>query len=200
MPIKIGTVEVGSILRGSTVINKIYRGTTVIYELADGTFLELIEDITVGTAVDSILINGFTATKEDTLYVVSDLINSSGTNTSPYLYVNGNETASNYYAQRILAEGTSVSGTRQNAPFIGLLDNGTKALITSEIKITNDGYYTVQSSANIKYGGSSIGLNDYYMSSTFTISSITSLKWQTNTGGGKFSAGSRVLIYRLVGA
>lgn len=33
MPIKIGTVEVGSILRGSTVINKIYRGTTIIYEL-----------------------------------------------------------------------------------------------------------------------------------------------------------------------
>jgi len=194
MGIKRGTLEVGSIFRGSVVISKVYRGTTVIYELADGTFLELIEDITVaGSAVTSVQFTGFTATKEDTLVLVSELLTDAGHGFQ--LMVNNNLTASNYYYQYLFGDGTGVSGSRGNFGYY-IFGSSPSDFSIANIKLTNDGYFTVQSDTT-RASGSSLKLMDNYVSSTFTMSDITQLDIVAG-GANKIFVGSKFQLYKVV--
>lgn len=168
-------------------------------QIAPNVFLQLDDEIPVLVATDDVTITGLSYDENDNIKLVTDLTNTSGTNTSPLLYVNGNEVDSNYYSQRILVEAAIESGTRQNSPIVGLLDNGTKALLEIDIKKTSDDIVTYQSQGTIKYGGNDIGLVDYYSSTTFTVpGNITSLKLDTNTAGGKFSSGSYIWLYSVI--
>ena len=198
MGIKRGTLEVGSIFRGSVVISKVYRGTTVIYELADGTFLELIEDITVaGSAVTSVQFSGFTATKEDTLLLVGDIVGG-GANGNGKIYVNGNNTDTNYRVQTINAYGNVVTAYRASFPNThDVAVSSSKTLIVIDIKLTNDGYVTLQAQDSHVYGGASLTMHERSVSSTFTMSSITQLDI---TGvANAIGIGSRFSLYKIVG-
>ena len=199
MGIKRGTLEVGSIFRGSVVISKVYRGSTVIYELADGTFLELIEDITVaGSAVTSVQFSGFTATKEDTLVLVSDINNTTGVGSHIYMYVNNNLTATNYYDQFLQVNGTAVNGVRENNARLTYVEASSKMLSNAYIKLTNDGYFTVQSQNTRVYTGSGLFMFDEVISSTFTMTDITQLDVRASVASA-IGIGSRFQLYKIVG-
>ena len=194
MGIKRGTLEVGAIFRGSTIISKVYKGTTVIYELADGSYYELIEDLTISTATTSVQFSGFTATKEDSLVLVSDLINV-GTNGNLSLLFNNNLTITNYYFQQLVAFGTSVSGFRGNNNSFLTFNTGLDSINVVDIKLTNDGYGTVQSNATAHYGDSTPELWNFVVSSTFTMSSITQLDI-VSAESNSIGIGSRFQLYR----
>lgn len=194
MPIKKGTLEIGAILRGSTVINKIYKGTTVIYELADGTYLELIEDVTISTAVTSVTLSGFTATKEDTLVLVSDFHNNVATAYTFSIYFNNNTTATNYYKQRIGVNATTIFASRDNNNFFADVGDNDKTLSVCDIKLTNDGYITSQSSVTRNYD-TLPWLFEYYGTSTFITPSITEVNIFVDQTNG-IQTGSRFQLYR----
>ena len=195
MGIKRGTLEVGAIFRGSTIISKVYKGTTVIYELADGSYYELIEDVTIATATTSVQFSGFTATKEDSLVLVSDIIKTTAGSSSAKLYVNNNQTATNYWRQYVYGIDTGVGSARANDPTFLNVGGNSNSFTTTDIKLTNDGYYTYQSSTSWDYNTISNKLIDYVGSSTFTVTSITQLDIAASISNA-IGIGSRFSLYR----
>ena len=189
MPVQIGNINAS--LNG---IAKVIINGEVYYQIG-GSYYELIDDLTIATATTSVQFSGFTATKEDSLVGVFDINNTSGSNASYSLYVNNDTTASNYYEQGLFASATSVNGSRVNNAVVSNVDTSDKGLCIVDIKLTNDGYFTSQSSNNKNYGASDIQLNDYVKSKTGTITSITQVDFVASVSNA-IGVGSRFQLYR----
>lgn len=157
---------------------------------------ELVADVVVSVACTSVLINGLNITKDDDYLLVSDVVNPTGDN-AIYLLSNGNITNTNYYNQNILADNTSKSGARANTALCIGVYSGTKTSGSVKIKLTNGGYFVYQSSQVNKSASSTLNLQDLYGSSTFTMTSITSLTLTSSNAGG-IGVGSRFQLYKRV--
>lgn len=158
---------------------------------------EKVADIIVPSNTTSVDITGLEIDKDGEYYLVSDVVgNSDVTGFSALLFANGNETATNYYIQEIYASNTSVTAVRQNRPFLQYKTFTNKGLSFTNIKLTNSGYITYQSSTIDVYGGSAICLSKDYVTSTFAVSSIMSLKIQALTAL-SIGANSRFTLYKL---
>ena len=176
-----------------------FRNFGILERLVASGYLELIEDIEVtGSSVTSVQFSGFTATKEDTLVLVSDINNTSANGSLVRIYANNNQVATNYWKQELYATSTTVGGGRENSATVGLASTLKKTFILTNIKLTNDGYVTYQLGETRTYGTSLPLLVDAVVSSTFTATSITQLDVncnQTNAIG----IGSRFQLYKIVG-
>lgn len=156
----------------------------------------LLADVTVGTATTSVDITGLNIGKEEEILLVSDVINATVNATDIYLYPNSNTTATNYYWQRLVADGSTIAATRSNENRVMEVPNGTKSFAYMSIKLTNNGYYTVQSNVSKIYGGGSIIYQNFYLKSTFTMTSITSLK-VSSVSSLAIGIGSRFQLYKV---
>ena len=156
----------------------------------------LLADIIVDTATTTIDITGLDIGKNDELMLVSDLV---GNNAVVSLYANANYTATNYYRQSIAANSTTVSAGRYNDSIFMAGTSGIKELVLAKIKLTNNGYFVVQSERNVAYGGSSLSLGSIFITSTFTATSITSLRLGASATDG-IAVGSRFQLYKIGGA
>ena len=156
-----------------------------------------VHDYTVSSATTSYDITGLNITKEDDYILVSNIVNAGSGGLSFYLYANGNYTTSNYYAQYLYASGSSVGAGRANYPYFADTDGSGKNEMFTSIKLTNNGYFVAQSNNTKTYGGSSILLTNFYETSTFTSTSITSLRIQANVSNA-IGVGSRFQLYKRV--
>ena len=133
------------------------------------------------------------------MLLVSDIDNV-GSNNDIYLYVNNNTTASNYYTQRLTAIGSSVASVRYNDSYFAPLGGGgsnDKTLSFTNIKLTNNGYFTFLATLNDNYNvGTILRQIQFYGASTFTLSSITQLNIKGTISNG-IEAGSRFTLYKL---
>lgn len=155
---------------------------------------ELLADITVGTATTSVDITGLSIGKEDELLLVSDVI--ANGNLTLQLFANNNTTTTNYYYQYINAtNGLLVSG-RMNSSVSITAGNTYKSFGFAVIKLTNGGYYVHQSSNCGNFGGGDISLQKVYVSSTFTMTSITQLTFTALTAN-SIGVGSRFQLYKI---
>jgi hypothetical protein len=157
---------------------------------------ELVADVTIATATTQVDFSGLNFGKDDDLLFVSDIVNASGSSSRYGLFANGNYTTTNYYIQDIYANGTAYSGSRNNTSSFNYADNGNKSYAITKIKLTNSGYIVYQSSLSINYGGNIIALDDTYCTSTFTSTSITSLRIASAVANA-IGIGSRFQLYRL---
>lgn len=152
-------------------------------------------DITVSSATTNVDITGLNIGKDEEIVLVCD-INSVNSDHEMYLTVNGNNTITNYWHQRMYGAGATVGGARANTPlFIGLL-NGKKGFVNSKIKLTNNGYFVFQSSTIRDYTTIEPFIQEYYGTSTFTMTSITSLRI-ASSGANGLGTGSRFQLYRV---
>lgn len=159
---------------------------------------ELIGDVTVGTNTSQVNFNGLSIGKDDELLLVSDIYNATGTTVTILAFANGNNTESNYYTQVLTANNTSVTSSRVNYPAGFSVTNAPRTFCMSKIKLANSGYFLVQNDANRGYGGSSLFLANNYITSTFTASSITSLRLYVDNATSAIGVGSRFQLYKLV--
>ena len=157
---------------------------------------QLLADITVsGSAVTQVDISGLNIGKGEEIVLIAD-INSVSADNEIYITVNGNTTITNYWHQRLYADGTSVGGTRANMPLlIGLLNN-TSGIINANLKLTNNGYFTWQSHTIRNYKATTMFLQEYYGTSTFTLVSISSLRINSSNANG-LGVGSRFQLYKV---
>jgi hypothetical protein len=70
-------------------------------------------DITVSAASTSINFTGLNILPDDNYLLVSDVYNSSGTGVSLGLFINGTNTLTNYYSQRMLVNNTNAINIKQ---------------------------------------------------------------------------------------
>lgn len=155
-----------------------------------------VADIIVSSATTQVDITGLDIDKDSEYMLVSDINNTSVDNSQIRLYPNGNNTTTNYYTQILNANSTNVSANRYNLNLMNLVNTGTKAFSISKIKLTNNGYYVVQTTNQRAYGGSGIEIYNEYMTSTFTLTSITSLLIQSEIANA-IGIGSRFTLYKM---
>lgn len=158
----------------------------------------LLADITVASATTSVNFTGLTMTAGEEYLLVSDFVSPLGAWIG--LYVNGNNTATNYYYQTVYGGNTSFSSARGNsALFLDSNTSDTKMFGITRIKLTNSSYYISETFSQRAYGSSSCANLDTYCSSTFTLSSITSIAVTASSTNG-IGAASRFQLYKIGGA
>ena len=155
---------------------------------------ELVADVTVGVATTQVDFSGLNFGKDDDLLLVVDDYKSS--NSGARLYVNDNNVETNYYEQRLSADGTTVSGVRYNSPLLLPLNTNDRNQGFIKIKLTNSGYFVFQTEGIKGVGLSLISLNSLFGSSVFTITSITKITIKSDLANG-IDVGSRFQLYRL---
>jgi len=152
----------------------------------------LVADTIVGTATTTVDLTGLNITKDDDYMLVSDIY---ATNISDVkMYFNANYTVTNYYNQEMYASSTTVGGSRGNFPqfsYLGGISYKTQSF--TNIKLTNNGYVVYQSKTVQNYGGSSVVVDNYAGTSTFTATSITSIRVLCSQN---MASGSRFQLYK----
>ena len=156
---------------------------------------ELLADITVeNNAVTNVDITGLNIGKGDEVVLVSDIKNTSASTSIYYLYFNA--TTSGYYSQGLSANSTSYPGERTtDARMLDIATNQNASLISS-IKLTNSGYVVSQNNSAENYGSSSILLNNFYATTTFTATSVTEVR-VTGSVANSIGIGSRFQLYKI---
>ena len=161
---------------------------------------ELLADITVELApVTNVDITGLNIGKGDEVVLVSSLNNVIANTLEARLFINGNTTVSNYYVQRIYAMSTTVGAGRLNSSTAIINDNIDTTLAITKIKLANGGFFVCQSQNSRKIGTGSLLLDDWYVTSTFTVTSITSLRIASSLTNA-IGIGSRFQLYKIGGA
>lgn len=161
-------------------------------------YYELLHDsgsIDPGT---SYTIPNLNITKTDN--VVLQVFIPAGAETTLQLGFNGNTTLTNYYAQRILVDGTSFNNTRGNNPYFGYSSSTPSQgnMATIKIKIENNGRVTAYSQNTSFPGTSNVRIWDATIASTFTVTSITSITVFTAfASNDNLPAGSRFQLYKV---
>lgn len=167
-------------------------------KIIGGLPYEEIGDVVVGVATTQVDFTGLNIGKDDELLLVSDWYNSSGSTSDLSIFANNNTTATNYYTQWLTATGTSVSSTRYNANYFMETTTTHKGFSKSNIKLTNSGYFVFQATDTMAYSlPTNVLINNWYTTSTFTLTSITSINIKS-TVASAIGIGSRFQLYKLV--
>lgn len=105
-----------------------------------------------------------------------------------YCYLNANETATNYYNQKVSVETSTLTASRVNAPEIGEVSASDGALITGTIARDADGFGKALSRCTYE-NGSGIYYWDHAMSSSADLgAALTTIKFAASAS--TFTAGS----------
>lgn len=156
---------------------------------------ELVADVTVATATTQVDFSGLNFGKDDDLMLVSDVV--AGTTGGAILvFVNNNYTNTNYYTQRVYAQSSTVGAYRLNYGYFLDADANKQNMSIVNIKLANSGYFVAQSQAITSYGDNALYLSNYATTSTFTMTSITSLRI-ASLNATQIGVGSRFQLYRL---
>ena len=156
---------------------------------------EKVADIIVPSNTTSVDITGLDIGKGNEYYLVSDWANGVASTNAIYLFVNGNNTTSNYYYQGLNANATTITAGRGAEAVLSQANASLKSFFTSNIKLTNSGYFVSQSNSNRNYG-SGIILEKDYLTSTFTMSGVTSIRLHSPNANG-IGANSRFTLYKM---
>ena len=154
---------------------------------------ELLADITVSSATTQVDITGLNLVKGEEYVLVAD-VNSVVTG-SIVLFFNANYTATNYWIQRLQVDGTTVSGATANTPV--MINAGINfAQAMTKIKLTNSGYIVFQANSLVAYPTTTPLIYDSYGTTTFTATSITSIRIASSNPTG-IGIGSRFQLYKV---
>ena len=160
--------------------------------------LILLEDIIVsGSSVTQVDIGGLNLVKGEEYVLVADILHTT-TGTIGLLF-NANYTQTNYYTQELGVVNATISGSRQNKSYFvygGAANQKTLSMI--KIKLTNNGYVVSQSSTNRDFGGSGLIMTEIYTTTTFTVTSITSIRILGESANA-IGIGSRFTLYKTGG-
>jgi hypothetical protein len=173
--------------------NKIGTGSRIqIYKLA----AEKVADITVGSNTTQVDISSLSIDKDSEYLLVSD-ISTGGTGGQYDLFINDNTTATTYYSQGIFGIASSASAQRFNSARYASTPANRTTVVHTHIKLSNIGAYTAQSYEIRESGTSTVGILNYFLSSTSeAITSITKLNIKAEATNG-ILAGSRFTLYKL---
>ena len=178
------------------VANSISAGTRIqLRKVADK-----IAEVDVTTATTSVTFDNLTIGKENEYLLVTDIQNATSNYLRLEFAVNNNTTPTNYWRQMIRSQGTGVVANRGNANEFSEFMNSTTArtLAIANVKLTNNGYVIYQSNQTYDYTRDSLMfLQKTYGTSTFTVSSITSITLTANQTNA-IAATSRFELYKLI--
>lgn len=158
---------------------------------------EEIVDYTVPSNTTSVDFTGLNITKDDFIKVVMTAPKGSLGFQRIHLFANNDTTESNYWNQRLLSAGSSVSASRNNLNYFLAFDNnsGSVSQTFGYFKLSENGKLNTFANNNRNLG-SLADLVFWYTTSLNTFNSITSLNFVASNSD-QLAANSRIQIYRL---
>lgn len=155
----------------------------------------LLADVLVGSTVTDVDISGFTIEKNEELRIVATIVGITGTSTYR-LFVNGNNLNTSYYRQEAYATSTTRSASRSNDCVIAYNSGATRSSTDVRVKLTNQGYVVYQAVNSRDLAPTSPKIFHSFTTSTFTITSITSIRISSATAS-RIAAGTRIQVYKV---
>lgn len=150
-----------------------------------------------GSATTNVDITGLSIDKDSEYLLISDILNPVASTLNYRLAFNANYTATDYYSQAIYCYGTTNQASRVNSPRILDAEASSRSMIMTRIKLSNNGYITAQAQAVRRYNsGSAMLIDNNYIVSTFTATSISSLRFY-GVNASQVGIGSRFMLYKL---
>jgi hypothetical protein len=168
-----------------------------------GAWTEIV-DYTVPSNTTSVVLDDFgTITKNDFYKIVTTFVYASATQDEIFLYFNttagvsGATTNSNYHAQVLAGQGTSIVVARVNTANYGFLEGNGNSSSVAYVKVSENGKTNVFATTNYSISSEVRTRFDYATSSNLTFNDpITSITFTANQTNG-IGDGSRIQIYRL---
>lgn len=162
------------------------------------TNYQLIASHTVsGSATTQVDFTGLNIVKGEEILIVFDVVNAIASDNSISIFFNGNYTATNYYNQEIKGDGAAITASRGNNAYVGGVSNGNKTLMYVNVALQNSGYITAMGDNTRNYGTpTALQWMNRYVSSTFTATSITSIRLLMSGTNG-IGIGSNIEIYKV---
>jgi len=167
-----------------------------------GAYTELV-DFTFTANETSRTFSGLSITEDDFIKIVFTHVDASASGSTIGCFpnttagVSGFDTTTNYHAQRIDGNGSSVSATRPNQSFFSFSPSGGKNLSVGYLKLSENGKVNIFSNQTRTLDSSIFVRFFYTTSSNLTFNDpITSLTFSSDVTDG-LGDGSRIQIYRL---
>jgi hypothetical protein len=158
-----------------------------------GRTYESIATTTLGSA-SAITFNSFPSTYTDLIIVITGRNSSAGTGNT-YVRFNGDSTLNNYFAQRILSDGTGISGEPQDSNYImiGDLNSSMNSIYLHIFGYAN----TVGYKGVLSHSGNATNYMGGYSGTWFSTAAITSI---TITGPSTFQTDTVATLYGITAA
>lgn len=163
---------------------------------------EKVSEVEVPSPTNIISFAGLDFGKTNEYLLVSNPVFSGSGQSALYLTANNNDTLTNYHRQVIEAGGTSITGNRQNNPYMHQIPatpgSNKQSLAVVSLKLTDAGNFIYQSRNLYNYTDpNALYIQTVYGTSTYQASSITSLKIIVQNSTNSIGAGSRFELYKL---
>ena len=159
---------------------------------------ELVSENIVSTGTTSITISGLNITKEDEYLLVASIYNPQASTARIRPFFNGNNTTTNYWQEFRASIGTTTTAGRENLSNLSNIGGGCRVFVTARLNVAEDGTITWQVSETTNtYPATSVQTVEAYCTSTFTVTSITSIEINS-TLASAIGAGSEFRLYKLV--
>jgi len=155
---------------------------------------QVLAEVEVASDCDYVDFTGLDINSDWEYYLDATIKNPIGSGGDYFLFAEGDYTASHYYGQRIVANGSSVSAARGENASVGYLLAGERGLLNIKITRDPDGYFRYTSVCNVNTSSAQI-LRIRLGTKTAPVSNVTSLRVSAWVSGG-IGAGSRFILAR----
>jgi hypothetical protein len=182
----------------ATVVGEVATSATASVEIVVPQY-ELLYSETVATAKTQIDITGLSIGKDDGLRLVYTM--NPGINSDYYIYVNDNNTNSNYTTQRLVGAGSVIGAARYSFPYVFWTTSAGKNAGFTDVKVSNNDRFVYQSQWLRAIGSASSSTENENVNgvSLFSVTSITKLSFVATVSNG-FGIGSKIALYKVTEA
>jgi hypothetical protein len=187
----------------ATIVTRAGKGSALTHTEMDANFTNLNAEVSLvsetevtGSAVTSVDITDLDMNTDKSYRVEIEWANPVG-GASLRLYINGDNTNSNYYAQQFLVDDTTVVGSRVNIPNIAFVDSAVDTFIVGTVGTALDNRCRSQWQSNDSTGATT-AMRLYEVISTTQFTNITQMTF-TAQSAGAIGVGTKIRIYRGTG-
>jgi len=169
----------------------------------DGTNIKIlgdwavISDLTVDSDCDYVEWTGLDILTDGVYVIFGAWKNPTSSDTGILLFINGNETSTNYYTQILKGSGTNIYVARRDFPEVAVAHANQSNSFILFVLLAPDGYLRAIAPTNMN-SPATPEVEVRCITSTFTVSNITSIRIQASVSGG-IGAGSRFILCRVKG-
>ena len=156
---------------------------------------EVISDLTVDSDCDYIEWSGLDILTDGVYVIFGAWKNPTSSVMVILLFINGNETSTNYKAQILKGSGTNIYVARRDYPEVAVTHPNQSTSFILFVLLAPDGYLRAIAPTNMS-SPTTPEVEVRCITSTFTVSNITSIRMQTKQAGG-IGAGSRFILCRV---
>ena len=174
-------IKARDFVRGFTP-GKLLKGSGADANPVEISGWEKVAEVVAGSNLDYIDFTSLDGNTDLYYLLFGSFRNSQSSSAAQRLYVNGDYTAANYYAEYIECDNSTVSAGRLNDSYLGGIPANDRLIVMAFITRDPDGYFRFYTFTT-RYTGSAVRIQNWAICKTATITNITSLRISSSYPG-----------------